>query len=494
MTKNYPNPKKANGGQALIIQVPSKYSEVFMKKKILLVEPPYKNKYPPLGLMKIATAHKLMGDEVVFCKGKSPALRKECWDEIYITTIFTFQWKQTVDIINYWKKNKRPIVGGIMASLMPDAIHEATGIKPHVGPYKGKLSGIWKTLGADENLKNIKNEIKSNGIDYLPPDYNIFENMDVPYSDILKDYYVLRSTKGCRRGCNFCAVPTIEPDFIPRIPLEPYISYMKEHGIEKRNLLLLDDNVLMSPDFYEIIDEIKDLGFSRGSKLNNKRRSVDFNQGLDIRLLNKKALKALSKIELRPLRLAFDDIALSDLYKQKIEWAIDLGFKEISSYILYNHNDSPSDLYRRLEIACELNAKHGSRIYSFPMKYIPCNSRNRKHLGSEWTRRQIRGVQCILNAKHGIAPTDPDFLRLAFGKGIREFRDIIQMPENYILYRSKYQENGAISNLKKCYSSMTKAEKHTAKAIISGGKNTFKFNGVSSGIKAFLKHYKNENE
>ena len=40
-----------------------------MNRKVLLVEPNYKNKYPPMGLMKLATYYRESGDDVRFFKG-----------------------------------------------------------------------------------------------------------------------------------------------------------------------------------------------------------------------------------------------------------------------------------------------------------------------------------------------------------------------------------------------------------------------------------------
>ena len=40
-----------------------------MNRKVLLIEPNYKNKYPPIGLMKLATYYRMVGDDVRFYKG-----------------------------------------------------------------------------------------------------------------------------------------------------------------------------------------------------------------------------------------------------------------------------------------------------------------------------------------------------------------------------------------------------------------------------------------
>ena len=54
-------------------------------KNVLLIEPGYRNKYPPLGLMKIAQYHGPRGkkDNVRFIKGEDRSVLTTAWDRIY---------------------------------------------------------------------------------------------------------------------------------------------------------------------------------------------------------------------------------------------------------------------------------------------------------------------------------------------------------------------------------------------------------------------------
>lgn len=374
------------------------------KKSVLLIEPAYKAKYPPLALMKISAYHKARGDEVVFFKGKNLELRNQKWDTIYITTLFTYQWKTTIDTIEYYQRNiqNQDIrVGGILASLLSNELEEATGIKPHVGPLSA--------------------------VDKSPPDYSIGN-----------DYYTNDAsfgftTRGCVNNCRYCAVPLLEPSYEHYIPLKPQLSP------EKKDLILLDNNVLASLEFRTIINAIKRAGFKKGAKFNGKLRFVDFNQGLDARLLTEEKMALLSEIAIKPLRIAFDDIKYKKLYVEKVRLAAKYGIKNLSNFVLYNFNDTPEDFYERLLINIELNEKLNLGIYSFPMRFIPLDAKERGYISAGWTKQQLRGVQCILHATHGVVGPRRPFFEKAFGSSVEEFKFIIERPEEEIFYREKME-------------------------------------------------------
>lgn len=225
-------------------------------RQILLVEPNYKNKYPPMGLMKISTYHKMLQDEVHFVKGIGTKADFKVWDRIYVTTVFTFDFDISVKTINHYKQLVDNIdnlyVGGIMASLMPEKIVEATGID-----YSHILTGLF----TDTSVVGDKNNIN---IDQLPLDYDILEEVDYKYP--AGDNYFAYTTRGCPNHCSFCAVPILEPFFHVTNNIIEQIKTIDQKFGPKQHLLLLDNNVLNTPNLESLVDDLCEAGFQRGAK------------------------------------------------------------------------------------------------------------------------------------------------------------------------------------------------------------------------------------
>ena len=296
------------------------------RRKVLLIEPNYANKFPPIGLMKISTYYRNLGNwDVVFYKGDLTtfvieriadkciaeldlidntidwAIRKDRifdyiktrkretlesigvddsefglllrgklddyknyywkgiwkqepeWDRVCVTTLFTFYWDITVDTINFAKqlvkKPKDLNVGGVLASIQPDLLFEATGVKPSVGVL---------------NKPGVFDKGDTQIIDELPLDYSILDEIDYKYP--MSNAFYGYMSRGCIRHCAFCAVPTLEPVYTPYISLTDRINGIRERYGDQKDLLLMDNNVLASERFDDIINEIKACGFERGAK------------------------------------------------------------------------------------------------------------------------------------------------------------------------------------------------------------------------------------
>jgi hypothetical protein len=559
-----------------------------MPREVLLIEPNYKNKYPPLGLMKIATYYKLLGDNVRFYKGELkdfvaellcddllrilmaiepdtdwrifiPSLtrfirygKKEDFpnnkmfdnlfvkekvndyrikfktedyfksprfDVVGVTTLFTFHWKITIETINFVKKLCKDescvFVGGVASTIVPDYIEKETGIRP--------ITGILDSPG----VLDADNEII---IDTLPLDYSILHEIDYKYP--ASDAYFAYMTRGCVNNCKFCAVSTLEPEYCGYVQLQPQLEATRERFGEQQHLLLLDNNVLASTRFDNIIDEIVDCGFGHGAtylppnpytlaisnlkngindrayvricvdlyrnlieKCNNinicrdekirdevykrivdskcnldytatkeaileldefispiyekyayrpmkRQRYVDFNQGIDARLITPQKMARLAEINIRPLRIAFDQWSMRRAYETAVREAAAAGITNLSNYLLYNYTDKPIDLYRRMKRTIELCDELGVVIYSFPMKYHPIDDpnyfRNREYIGKYWCRKYIRAVQAVLTATHGKIGRGTQFFEAAFGHDELQFEEILNMPEVLIIRRFEH--------------------------------------------------------
>lgn len=473
---------------------------------ILLIEPNYSNKYPPLGLMKISTYHKLKGDTVVFCKGEDPSLKKRKWDRIYVTTLFTFYWKKSIETIQYYYGSvvtpSDLYVGGVMATLLGDDIANEKKIQG-ITISRGLLDKPGM-LGDDDII-----------VDLLAPDYTIVRkssNSYLNYEYPTSDSYIAYSSRGCVNKCAFCAVPIIEPEFKHYISLKEQVDNIKLNlGIDLKNLLIMDNNILASDNLKDIIHEIIDLGYGKDNnhysvikdgRKTTSRRYVDFNQGTDARLLNDENMELISKIAIKPLRIAFDHAneEYVKLYESKVRLAADKGIKNLSNYVLYNFTDTPIDLYRRLKINIKLNEefenkKLDTKVFSFPMRYSPIkgeHSKDRKYVGVYWSWKFIRAVQCILQATHGVVSPNPTFFYKAFGKDEAEFERLLYMPNDYIMFRLKHEADGRTSQWLNEFEKLNETERVELINCL-GGPGSSKINismTTNDRVISILKHYK----
>ncbi len=432
-------------------------------KNILLIEPGYKNKYPPLGLMKIASYHGPHGkkDNVTFTKGEGDrSITDRVWDRIYVTTLFSFEWKTISKSINFALQaahgNANTVfVGGIAASLM----HEAFVAEPHwrgIRFIKGLLTDPPAiALQLDEFSEELYSDDRfGQAIEDLTPDYSILDQIAGEYKYPVRDAYFAYASRGCIRKCHFCGVPKLEGPQRDSSSLTALVADIElRHGV-KKDLILMDNNVVASIRYKEIIAEIRDLGFVPGAKLSRPgkvpvQRRVDFNQGVDARILCKDPmyLREMSTIALKPLRIAFDHIGVRKPYEKAIRYAHEFGLHELSNYMLYNFHDSPQDLYERMYLNLELNEQLGIRIFSFPMRYQPTTMKDRSHVGQHWTRYFLRSMQIILQATHGIVSGSPAYFKRAFGGSYEEYTELLHWPNHFILNRAWYEELGGRAEL-----------------------------------------------
>ena len=437
--------------------------------KILLVEPAYRKKsaamvrgdkdipddslwYPPIGLMKISRYHKNRKDDVYFVAGIPDYEEKfsgdQQWDIIYVATVFTFYFKKTVETINYFKeKGRKIIVGGILATLMPTDIFIETGVHPLAG-----LLTSSNQLGFDDGVD----------IDKLTPDYSILFGTNYAVYDTFYAY----TTRGCKIGCPWCAVPKLEPHYEDYIDIKEQIKVLRKECGDYSSLKLMDNNILISPRLADIIDDLVTLGYGRGAKNKaGKHRVVDFNQGVDASYINEETIELLARVNIVPLRIAFDRISEKKVYTQAVETAFRHGFKAISNYMLYNFKDTPADLYERIYVNINLNAKwkdgvNGKRgqVYCYPMRYAPINEDLGQYANRErnffatvdsrsidwltapvWTPKFSRNLDVIKGVAHGSIPTVPSLARRAIGRDFEEFVTNLYMPEEMLRNRDKYE-------------------------------------------------------
>ena len=315
-------------------------------KRVLLIDPafPIANKSRnhkdllPVGLLKISTYLKNRNIETTLIRLNNDDDFKDYILDfnpnlVMITSVFTYWFKEVEEAVNYSKKilpDVPVIVGGILASLLPEVCEEK--------------------LDCDYVHKGVVN-----GAEHMPPDYSILENGG---EDI--DFQIIHSTRGCKRNCSFCGVNKIEKHGFS-------VNSIEKELIGKKNLVFYDNNLLENPNIVELLHELIKL------REEKKISKCESQSGFDGRMLhkNKDLAKLLKKANFKDPKIAWDGPFKAYKRREKEITILESGGykrKEIAVFMLYNHELS----YEELEKKRALCFKWGVQVSD--CRFRPLNS------------------------------------------------------------------------------------------------------------------------
>lgn len=237
--------------------------------------------FPNLCLMKLSAWHKARGDSVEWY---SPLFSRDL-DRVYMSKVFSFSHDYSFNV-----EAKEIVRGG-------------TG-------YQIEIENGAEIFTKGEDLPDE--------IEHIYPDYSIYYGK----VDKIEETAYGFLTRGCPRGCDFCHVACKEGRRAHKV------ADLSEFWNGQKRVCLCDPNITAAPECLELFDQLIE-----------SKAVVEFNQGLDIRLMTEEKMTKLKQIRLDVVHFAWDryedkDIVLPKL-RQLAEIYPTLG-RHASVYVLTN--------------------------------------------------------------------------------------------------------------------------------------------------------------
>lgn len=252
--------------------------------------------YPNLPLMKLSAYHMKQGDSVEWYQ---PLFHNfgEPFDRVYCSKVFSF----TPDY--------------------PYGINAKEIIKRGSG-YSIILQG-----GVETYIKGKDMDLPYE-VEHTYPDYSL-------YPELTKDTAFGFLTRGCPRGCHFCVVGKKEGLKSRKV------ADLSEFWNGQKHIELLDPNTIACVDWKECLQQLID-----------SKARVNFNQGLDIRMMTEEKAEMLAKIPIDKIHFAWDRYEDKDLIQPKFmefRKASKVHSHDLQVYCIVGDRERkvlPEDLYR----------------------------------------------------------------------------------------------------------------------------------------------------
>ena len=194
--------------------------------------------------------------------------------------------------------------------LLGDNVSWYSGIEHYDRVYLSKVFSFTQDEGriiqADEVVRGgtgykLYNQQLTNEIEHICPDYGLYPMFDSAYGFL---------TRGCVNKCSFCIVPRKEGLIRKNADILEFLDGRKK-------AILMDNNVVAS-----------DWGLAQIDKIISLRIKVDFNQGIDCRIIarNKEIAALLARVPwIRYIRMAYDNSAITSEVETAISYLKEAG-------------------------------------------------------------------------------------------------------------------------------------------------------------------------
>lgn len=220
--------------------------------------------YPNLALMKLTSWHKVQGD---FVEWYMPF--GDRYDRVYMSKVFSFSPDYDLCI-----NADQVVKGGTGYAITLEDGREVyhPELDPPL-PYE---------------------------VEHSFPDYSIYQKYctNTAYGFL---------TRGCPRGCSFCHVAGKEGRRSVKV------ADVSEFWNGQKDIILNDPNILACREWPELLAQLADTG-----------ARIDFNQGLDIRLMTEVKAQAIKRLKVKEVHFAWDRYEDKDVILPKLQLYADI--------------------------------------------------------------------------------------------------------------------------------------------------------------------------
>ena len=297
--------------------------------------------YPNLPLMKLSAWHKAQGDTVEWYQPF------DHFDKVYMSKVFA----DSPDHNEYI--NADEVVRGGTGY----AIHGAGG----------------------ETFRKEDDPSLPDEVEHIYPDYSLYNITDTAYGFL---------TRGCPRGCSFCIVGKKEGLCSRKV------ADLSEFWNGQKNIVLNDPNILACREWEDLLGQLAD-----------SKALVDFNQGLDARVLTEAKCRALDAVRIKEIHFAWDRYEDKEKVLPKLRMFAEICKTKPHShntivFVLVNHTSTMEQDLERIYTLRELG------YWAYVMIYDKRNADRRYIDLQRWCNNRFIFAKCPRFEDYGKLPVN----------------------------------------------------------------------------------------